>query len=133
MPNEFLPTASCIWGAPAHFNVSDLSRSYQIALTSPALSQISSTTRSAELDLGAKALRFQLAFQSPSVTCTINLYTTDGTTDALVWSSGPGINAASDDLYAGNLEYVDLQGSPVKVEVANPTGGWVSVTVLPNN
>jgi hypothetical protein len=133
MPNEFLPTTSCIWGIPAHFNVSDLSRSYQIAPAPPALSEVSATTRSDELTLGAKALRFELAFQNSAVTCTINLYTTDGATDTLVWSSGPGISAISDDLYAGNLEYVDLQGSPVKVEVANPTGGWVSVTVLPNN
>jgi hypothetical protein len=130
MPNEFLPTASCIWGVPAHMNVGDLSRPYNGPGTI-AISQVSTTTRSDVLSLGAKALKFQVAFQSPAVTCTLNLYTTAGGVDTLVWSA-PATYTSS-ELYAGNLEYVDLQGADVKVEAANLVGGWVSVTVCPNN
>ena len=130
MSNEFLPTASCLWGIPAHMNVGDLSRPYDGPGTL-ALTQVTVTTRSTTLSLGAKALKFQMNFQNASVTCTLNLYTTSAGVDTLFWSSPASYDSA--ELYAGNLEYIDLQGADVKVEVANPAGGWVSVTVRPNN
>jgi hypothetical protein len=113
-------------------NVGDLSRSYQLAPATPALNQVSVTTKSAALDLGVKAVRFQLAFQSSAVTCTLNLYTTAAGVDTLVWSQA-NVGFGHADLYAGNLEFVDLAGAQIKIEVVNPTGGWVSVTVFPNN
>lgn len=131
MANEFQPTASCMWGIRPNFNVGDLGRQYQKPATA-ALNQVSATTRSAVLSLGVKSVSFQLAFQSAAVGCTINLYTSIGGVETLVWSSGP-VNAASGDLYAGNFEFVDLQGSPIKVEAANVTGGWVTVTVVGND
>lgn len=123
-----MPTqASSIYGAAVmNMNISDLEPRYGAAVE--AMSQKSATFTSAALDLGARAVKIEPVFQNKDVVCTVELYKVDGS-DVLVkrWTNlGQG-----DSVFAGNYEFINLAGLPIKVKLVSITGGWVTINVLP--
>ena len=136
MPNNFTPNISPIWGVPLHMSVADFKHNQAAnnVIPIPAVFQAYTTTRSNVLPLQARGLFLGIALQNETVVFDINLYTSISGVDNLVYNA-TGITYQTKDsyLFIGNLEFVDLQGQPIKIEVANPTGGWVSITVSANS
>jgi len=125
MSNQFLPKASPIWGFPMHFTVADLPSNYAEEIE--VVAQTAVSVVSAAKALGARAVEIVPHFDVPGASCTIKLYTA-GAPDVLI-KTWTGVNQASEPLYAGNLEHVDLDGKAIKIEVAALDGGKVSVGV----
>ena len=127
MPNKFLPRCAPIWGFPSHFTIADLAPSYQPNKI-PLIENVTADQTSSAIALGARGVRMTLTLEVPTATCDITLISVIAGVDTPVktWIGA----TYSTEMYAGNLEMVDLQGLPVKVAVSNLSAGWVSVFAL---
>ena len=120
--------ASSIYGgAVMNMNISDLEPRYEASTV--AMSQKSATFTSNALNLGCRAVKIEPVFESKDVVCDIELYKVVNNVDILVkaWTGlTPGHS-----VYAGNFEFINLDGLPIKVKLVSVTGGWVTINVLP--
>lgn len=122
MPNQFLPKCAPIWGFPPHFSVADLSTN---DAASTWVMQTSVDAISNAINLYARGVELICVFGDNSYTCDLDLLTSVSGVDTVVHTF-PGLNAlVSQDMYAGNLEFIDLQGVPLKLQsrnTVNPNG-----------
>lgn len=124
MSNQFLPRCAPIWGLPSHFTIADLAPSYQPEQKA-ICENISAPATSAAVDLGARGVELTVTTAVKGATFTLELFKVTGGGDVSVkkWT----VVSASQPVYAGNLEMVDLEGLPVKVAISNISSGAVSV------
>ena len=142
----YFPTCSGVYGLPLQWKISDMPpQGSGYAQAIKLIDKVSSNSKSNPQAIGANGVEIIVQFFPNTsgayslvqavMSCNVALYTYDPITSVSTEVfSATGVTPGDDvnQLYAGNLEGIDLGGMPLQVGVSNVVGGSVSVYVIPN-